>query len=107
MVLPFHAPLHAQRNQQPDRDSSDVNKKITPTMDRFGRRMHVQHWLSSPVRYRLAYQIPERFQSKRLFRDTVQTLVGCRLLDTVDDKNGNRFFRGFKFETKLLLDRSE
>jgi hypothetical protein len=45
----LNAPLQAQRDQQPYRDRGQMNKKITPAKDRFMRRMHFDHWVSSPV----------------------------------------------------------
>jgi hypothetical protein len=45
VMLPLHAPLHAERDQQPDRDRSQVNKKFAPAIHRFMRRMHIEHSL--------------------------------------------------------------
>src|SRR5271154_4734222 len=59
MVPPFDAPLHAQSNQQPNRDRGQMNKKIAPPVDRFVGRMHIEHGL------RLLSWIPPSLSNSR------------------------------------------
>ena len=49
MVPPLNNPFDANRNQQPNRNSQQVKKEVSPAMNRFMRRVDVEAQLLAIV----------------------------------------------------------